>query len=296
MTELQIILIVCAVVFIGSLYWWGKKSKEQPIQRAYRSQERQPFEAEDDDFEVVPVASKTRASLQDDRRAMAQQHAEADTLATSHSESSVDTKPRQAPLFEDEETGHIVTPINRITATETRQDQDALAERVQSLPTTSATLVKESHEMDSLTTGDSSAEITAEAQPQIFALLVLSASQKFTRKQIHVAMEASRLTFDNEGAYVKYDSNGNIVFHVANVVEPGYFSAVDDDTFESPGVALVLQLPSSITPYRAMDEFITVARKVSQSLDAKLYDAQRHIIKESDLKTMRAYAQSLTYT
>jgi cell division protein ZipA len=44
-----------------------------------------------------------------------------------------------------------------------------------------------------------------------------------------------------------------------------------------------------------MDEFITVARKVSQNLGAKLYDAQRHLIKESDLKAMREYAQGLTY-
>ncbi len=67
------------------------------------------------------------------------------------------------------------------------------------------------------------------------------------------------------------------------------------DLFESPGVALVLELPNAITPYRAMDEFITVARKVSQNLGAKLYDSHRHLIKESDLKAMREYAQSLTF-
>jgi cell division protein ZipA len=85
------------------------------------------------------------------------------------------------------------------------------------------------------------------------------------------------------------------VFQVANVVEPGYFPAIDAAEFTTPGVALVLNLPTSITPYRAMDEFITVARKLNQSLNGKLYDAHRHLIKESDLRAMRDYAQSLTY-
>jgi cell division protein ZipA len=132
-------------------------------------------------------------------------------------------------------------------------------------------------------------------QSQLFALLVLSPPRELSRKQIHAAMEASRLYFYDDGTYVHRDTAGNVIFRVANVIEPGFFPVLDDETFSTPGIALVLELPSTITPYRAMDEFITVARKVSQNLGGKLYDAQRHLIKESDLKAMREYAQSLTH-
>jgi len=173
-------------------------------------------------------------------------------------------------------------------------DDIALTSRMAHVETIDTFTETAVHHPSELETPSEQAPLAA-SQSQIFALLVLSPSRELLRKQVHAAMEASRLTFHNDGTYVHRDATGNIVFRVANVVEPGFFPNLDDDNFATPGIALVLELPSSITPYRAMDEFITVARKVSQNLGGKLYDAQRHLIKESDLKAMREYAQSLTY-
>lgn len=267
MTELQIILIVCALVFVGSLYWWGKKSNNEPMQRPFRHDPLPAETSEEEGFEVIPVTRR-------------EQVREAPELG----QSSLALEPSEIaqPIEE-----HVISDVG------------ALESRMSHLDTVSVKPVQAPAHEDviPLTPEDRSysEQITQPVQSQLFALLILSASAKFTRKQLHVAMEGSRLNFHNDGTYIKQDTSGNIIFRVANVVEPGFFPAVEDDSFASPGVALVLELPSSITPYRAMDEFITVARKVSQNLGAKLYDAQRHLIKESDLKAMREYAQGLTY-
>lgn len=282
MTELQIILIVCAVVFVGSLYWWGKKSKNEPIQRAYRKESLPAETPYEEGYEVTPI-KRNEVTPAPVSVALAQVAKEG-MIAREAVSQPVEVQSvtvQQAPLFAQPEP----TLSPTLAVADSRSEENALSARMGEAPLTSPMATASSHQA-------SPAETPAS---QLFALLVLSASAKFTRKQLHVAMEASRLNFHHDGTYVKQDANGNIIFRIANVVEPGYFPAVDETDFESPGVALVLELPNAMTPYRAMDEFITVARKVSQNLGAKLYDAQRHLIKESDLKAMREYAQSLTF-
>jgi FtsZ-interacting cell division protein ZipA len=131
---------------------------------------------------------------------------------------------------------------------------------------------------------------------QIFALLVIDPIRSFSRHDIHNAMLGAGLIFSSNGVYVFSDKQGYPIFRVANVNEPGYFPDLDDnpDEFSTVGVALVLELPAAVTPYRAMNDFITAARRISQSLGGNLYDAQRRLIKESHLREMREYAQSIT--
>lgn len=299
MTELQIILIVCAAVFVGSLYWWGKKSKNEPIQRAYRKESLPAETPEEEGYEVTPLkrAEPSVAASSHLAQAAKQGMLPRETATKSSELAAAEPKTndamtsvaQQAPLFVETAA---TTPESTPTLAPLHSEQDALSARMSESPAYEAPVM-----MAATPSSTVSHQLTPTEAPQqqLFALLVLSASAKFTRKQLHVAMEASRLNFHHDGTYVKQDANGNIIFRIANVVEPGYFPPVDDAEFESPGVALVLELPNAMTPYRAMDEFITVARKVSQNLSAKLYDAQRHLIKESDLKAMREYAQSLTF-
>lgn len=138
-----------------------------------------------------------------------------------------------------------------------------------------------------------------ELPTQMFALLVLDPRGTFNRLQIHKTMLGAGLSFSSNGVYVFYDRAGNdshYIFRVANHNETGFFTDVEDhpEEFSTSGVVLVLEIPNVVTPYRAMNEFIKAARLISQGLGGRLYDANRHVIKESDLKKMRDYAQSIT--
>jgi cell division protein ZipA len=268
-TELQVILLVCAVVFVVVLYWWGKKNDPQKIKHRVVHEKFQASTPEEEGYVVTPITPKSSDS--------------------------------ETAVIGSKKLGGVTTHQQ---VAKSRDEDNALASRMQTMDSSYELVTPEIRA--SMTHIATELPYTVVAQPeqqepvvvqqsQIFALLVLSPSRELSRKQIHSAMEASRLSFSQDGTYIHCDNVGNPVFRVANVVEPGFFPALDDDNFRTQGIALVLELPSTITPYRAMDEFITIARKVSQSLDGKLYDAQRHVIKESDLKAMREYAQNLTY-
>jgi FtsZ-interacting cell division protein ZipA len=283
MSELQIILLVCAGAFIGALYWWGKKNNAQTSEDGLLDKSDLPSKAEptDDGFEVVVPSKRAVVSG-----------------ATLTSISTIREKPTVPPTTVAPTAKPTIEPIMS-------QDHVALASRMSQFDMAADMSPLEANRMpegqmpivDRAASQQEAYQQQAQTmmQSQIFALLVLSPSRELTRRHIHSAMEISRLSFHDDGTYVHRDEFGNIIFRIANVVEPGTFPSVNDEYFVTTGVALVLELPTFVSPYRAMDEFITVARKVSQNLSGKLYDAQRHVIKESDLKAMREYAQSLTY-
>ena len=278
MTELQIILLVCAVVFVGALYWWGKKNNAQQMQRPFTNGMMDADTPEQEAFEITRISPKPNLAAEVTRSAA--------TLTTEAPKPVFDFSKETTNMSASPTSAHDDINVN---------DELALASRMSYIETPTDIHAEATHHIPSEPLAATEHNPSQASQSQIFALLVLSPSRELSRKHIHASMEASRLSFHNDGTYVHRDATGNIVFRVANVVEPGFFPSLDDEDFATPGIALVLELPASITPYRAMDEFITVARKVSQNLGGKLYDAQRHLIKESDLKAMREYAQSLTY-
>jgi len=265
MTELQFILLISAIVFVVGLYWWGKRSKPLKMVKNYGSESLSLEEVDAEPFDVIVKPSAvvpTVAPVQPSPQAI---------------KPEVQIKPELTPA------PTIPDVYPHITLD---QEEHSLTDR---LSDHAPQMVPES--VMTVTPAMDVPEIPS----QVFALLVIDPTRQFNRKDIHQAMMAAGLGFTQQGVYVFRDVVGNDIFRIANVVEPGYFPDVDDVNFSTLGVALVLELPAAVTPYRAMNEFITAARKISQNLGGHLYDAQRSLIKETHLKEMREYAQSITY-
>lgn len=272
MTELQLVLLVFAVIFVGALYWWGKRNKQQPIRRVHN----EPLRAEspeEEGYEVEVVRRAGNAPTETDALASG---------AQSLAEEAVMPKPEQRTTAEASVQSRLMESQQDLMLEDTHQGQQALEARM--APVVDEPMAEEA----------SHAPASEPVATEVFALLVLEPTGQFSREQIHQAMSACNMLLTERGVYVRRDAAGNTIFKAANVIEPGYFPPVEELGFMTPGLALVLELPGSISPYRAMDEFIHVARKASQSLGGKLYDAQRHLIRESELKSMREYAQSIT--
>ncbi|BBP43691.1 cell division protein ZipA C-terminal FtsZ-binding domain-containing protein [Thiosulfativibrio zosterae] len=130
------------------------------------------------------------------------------------------------------------------------------------------------------------AEVT---EPQVFAVMVMG-SQDFAMDALNKSLLGVGLSFAPQGIYVKKDTLGKPYLHVANIMEPGTFPAMEEERFSAfttQGVVLILSLPTSVKAPAAMNDMIMIARKVSQRLNGRLYDAQRHLLKESDIQAMR---------
>lgn len=122
---------------------------------------------------------------------------------------------------------------------------------------------------------------------EVFVILVMSPAQKFSMAALNHALLGVGLIFSDQGIYVKQDSMGNEIIKVANLLEPGVFPSEDHENYATPGVAMILELPSTVRAPRAMDDLIMMARKVSQRLEGRLYNMERQIMKESNLQSMR---------
>lgn len=122
---------------------------------------------------------------------------------------------------------------------------------------------------------------------EVYAILVMSTLQEFSMAQLNHALLGVGLVFSDQGIYVKRDNMRNEIIKVANLLEPGIFPNEDHENYATPGIAMILELPSTVRAPAAMHDLIMMARKVSQRLEGRLYNMERHIMKESDLQAMR---------
>ncbi len=122
---------------------------------------------------------------------------------------------------------------------------------------------------------------------EIFVILVMSTGQEFSMVQLNHALLGVGLNFSGQAIYVKKDNMGNEIIKVANLLEPGIFPSDDLESYATPGVAMILELPSTVRAPAAMHDLIMMARKVSQRLEGRLYNMERQLLKESDLQSMR---------
>lgn len=128
-------------------------------------------------------------------------------------------------------------------------------------------------------------------KPQLFAIIV-KGSEEFLMSKINQTLHGVGLTLSDKDIFVKKDSMGGDIIRVANLLEPGTFSQeqLKDTELTSAGVVLILELPSSVKAPAVMHDMILMARKISQRLNGRLYDMNRQLIKESDLQKMRDQA------
>lgn len=124
-------------------------------------------------------------------------------------------------------------------------------------------------------------------EPEVYVIMVMSTGQEFSMSLVNQTLLGVGLNYSDQGIFVKNDNMGNAFIKVANMLEPGTFPLENLDGYVTPGVALILELPTTVRAPAAMHDLIIMARKISQKLNARLYDMERHLIKESDLQSMR---------
>lgn len=124
-------------------------------------------------------------------------------------------------------------------------------------------------------------------KPEVYVIMVLTTGQEFPMKAVNQALLGVGLTYSEQAIFVKNDNMGNPFIKVANMLEPGTFPLENLDSYATPGVALILELPTTVRAPAAMHDLIIMARKISQRLNGRLYNMERHLIKESDLQSMR---------
>ena len=103
------------------------------------------------------------------------------------------------------------------------------------------------------------------------------------------AMEAAGLQFGDMDIFHCPDErrNGDSLFSVASMVEPGTFDLSAMGSFTTSGLVLFLQLPGPTEPVQAFDRMVEAARSLADSLGGTVCDATRSMLTNQTVGHMR---------
>ncbi len=80
---------------------------------------------------------------------------------------------------------------------------------------------------------------------------------------------------------------GKTVFSIAKIVVPGSFDIDDVDSFQTPGISLILQLPGPVPADVAFEVLLSEAHDMAHALDAHVLDADRSTLSKQTIQHMR---------
>ncbi len=282
MNELQQVLLVIAAVVIGGLYLFSQKKKaKQAEKNPQNSQSRQPETGESHTNRTESQAALNNlsephipVSKQTEQRVLKESNAPDETKAQT-----------QLPLEE------VSTASNQPVVNE--GPKHIVIEDPDMMPLSEVGEVAEDYvptfgkPQEAPPAAEQTEKVAEKTEPQSFVIVVMGTGDAFPMKSIQHALLGVGLEMSEQQLYVKKDTMGNAYITVANLLEPGTFPAENLDQFQSPGVVLILQLPTTVRAPAAMHDMIMMARKISQRLNCRLYNAERQLLKESDLQAMR---------
>lgn len=109
---------------------------------------------------------------------------------------------------------------------------------------------------------------------KILALRLVATTPRFSGAHVRSALEAEALVFGRYQIFHRLSPDGDIVFSVASMLEPGSFDLEQMFHQQYPGLALFAQLPGPLDGMTMLGELIGCARKLQQSLGGILQDEQ----------------------
>lgn len=131
-------------------------------------------------------------------------------------------------------------------------------------------------------------KVAEKTDPELYIIIVMG-TEEYPWPKVNQTLQGVGLKPSDQSIFVKYDSMGNEIIKVANLLEPGVFPVEEPSNheFKTPGVVMILELPTTVKAPAAMHEMIMMARKISQRLNGRMYNAERQLMRESDLQQMR---------
>ncbi len=88
---------------------------------------------------------------------------------------------------------------------------------------------------------------------------------------------------------------GQTVFSVAKLVKPGSFDIRDVDSFQTPGISLILQLPGPVAADVAFEVLLSEAHEIGNALGATVLDADRSTLSKQTVQHMREGINEFVY-
>jgi cell division protein ZipA len=107
---------------------------------------------------------------------------------------------------------------------------------------------------------------------KILSLRLSSAPQKIEGAKLQEVLAAELLTHGRYDIFHREHSDGQAIFSIASMVEPGTFDLEKMGETLYPGVTMFAQLPGPVPGMHALNELVACARRLHQTLGGVLQD------------------------
>lgn len=126
--------------------------------------------------------------------------------------------------------------------------------------------------------------------------LVAPRGRDLKGEKILSATYATHLEYGEMDIFHRLDANGQIMFSMANMMEPGTFDVDQMNDLSTRGLSLFTQLSLCDDPVKAMDEMLLCAHTMAGLLDAQICDQNRQLLNEVFTKALREKAKRFVET
>ena len=127
-------------------------------------------------------------------------------------------------------------------------------------------------------------------------LVVATATARFAGAELRQALEAEGLVFGRYHIFHREVDDKQLVFSVANLIEPGSFELHEMSTLELPGVSLFAVLPGAIEGTYVVDELVACGRRLAARLNGVLQDERRQPLTAVRVMELRDEVESFERT
>jgi cell division protein ZipA len=112
-------------------------------------------------------------------------------------------------------------------------------------------------------------------QQKIVTLRVCAVGEeRWSGRDLMSALEGHGLAYGRYQVYHRKHADGQSIFYVASLIEPGTFDAAHMPEDEFRGVSMFAVLPGPLEPLQAVDALLATARELARELSGTVQDAK----------------------
>ena len=135
----------------------------------------------------------------------------------------------------------------------------------------------------------------AEDVTDFVILNVLTNSKRIEGQELLEFLMENEISYGEMEIFHKLDSQNEILFSLANAIEPGTFDLSDIDESEIPGVTLFMKIDGANQAEMIFEEMLELARKISEKFSAQIFDGTRSALTQQTIGHIRQNIREIKF-
>ena len=135
----------------------------------------------------------------------------------------------------------------------------------------------------------------AEDIRDVVVLNVLTDSERIKGQELLEFLMENEMSYGEMEIFHKLDNQGEVLFSLANAIEPGTFDLSDIDESEIQGVTLFLQIDGANQVERIFDDMLELARRISEKFSSQIFDGTRSALTQQTIGHIRQNIREMKF-